>query len=153
MTEKIEAKVTHRFPAAPERVYDAFLDPAMAWRWSRAWLRQAGRDGDVTACEIDPEVGGKFLFADRRGEAEARHRGTFLELERPTKIGFTWIVDSADQDDPAIVTLIVEPEPDGPGSIVTLYDTMDARRADEIAETEKGWIAMLQGLDEVLRQS
>jgi uncharacterized protein YndB with AHSA1/START domain len=150
MSDKIEAKVTHRFAAPPEAVYDLFLDPARVPAWQRAWLAEAGLPADITASELDPKVGGAYRFADRRDGEVAESRGTFLALERPTKIEFTLVVDPSEEDDPPIVTLIIEPEPDGPGSIVTLYNTMDAQWADYLPQTEKAWLALLNGLDRTL---
>lgn len=150
MPEKIEAKVTHRFPFPPERVFDAFTDPEMVREWQESWARLSGTRGEITACEIDPRVGGKFLFADRRDGEEARHWGTFLALERPTKVSFTWIVDPSEEEDPSVVTIIIEPEPDGAGSIVTLYNTMDAEWAEYVPQTEKAWRSMLMGIEETL---
>ena len=57
---------------------------------------------------------------------------------------------SEDEDDPSLVTIIIEPEPDGPGAVVTLYHEMDAQWADAIEQTERGWIAMLMGIDAML---
>lgn len=150
MADKIQAKVTHRFKASPEQVYDAFIDPAKVRLWQRAWLQQAGLEGELTACEIDPVVGGKFLFADMRDTGEARHWGTYKTLDRPTRIAFTWITDPSEEADPSLVTIIIAPEPGGTGAIVTLYNEMDAQWADWITQTEKGWISMLLGIDAVL---
>ncbi len=150
MTEKLEAKVTHRFAASPERVYDAFVNPEIVRAWQESWARLSGTRGKITACEIDPRVGGKFLFADMRDGEEARHWGTFLELERPTKVSFTWIVDPSEEADPSVVTVIIEPEPDGAGSIVTLYNTMDAEWAEYLPQTEKAWRSMLMGIEDAL---
>lgn len=150
MSDTVEAKVTHRFAASPERVYDTFLDPAQVPDWQSAWLRHGGMGGDVTASELDPSVGGTFLLADKREDGEARHWGWFLALDRPTRIAFTWITDESEEDDPSEVTLIIEPEPDGPGAVATLYHAMDAQWADYVPQTEKAWRAMLEGLDSVL---
>ena len=150
MDHRIEAKVTHRFKASPERVYDAVLDPQKARLWQQAWLRQSGLKGEVTATEIDPVVGGSFLLADRRDAGEARHWGTFQALDRPTKIAFSWITQPDEQDDPSMVTIIIEPEPDGPGAVATLYHEMDGQWAEVTEQVEKGWIAMLMGIDAVL---
>ncbi len=150
MPDKIEAKVTHRFKASPERVYDAYLDPQRVRLWQQAWLQQSGLKGELTQCEIDPVEGGSFLFADRREGGEARHWGTFQALHRPSKIAFTWITDPSEEADPSLVTIIIEPEPDGPGAVVTLYHEMDAQWADAMPQTERGWIAMLMGIDAML---
>ena len=150
MTDTIEAKVTHRFRASPERVYDAALDPDKVRLWQQAWGRQAGNSGEMTACEIDPVVGGRFLFADMRPDGEARHWGTFRALERPKKIVFAWFTDPTEEEQVSLVTLIIEPEPDGPGAVVTLYHEMDAQWAEWVPQTEKGWITMLMAIDAVL---
>lgn len=150
MDDGIEAKVTHRFAAPPEQVYDTLLDPSMTHRWQTAWLRRGGLEGEVVTAALDPREGGAFRFADRREGALAESWGTFLSLERPTKISFTWIVDPSEEDDPSRVTLIIEPEPEGEGSIVTLYHSMDAQWADWLSQTERGWQAMLAGLDDVI---
>jgi uncharacterized protein YndB with AHSA1/START domain len=150
MADTIEAKVTHRFKASPERVYDAFLDPVKVQLWQKAWGQQSGTSGEITACEIDPVVGGKFLFADMREEGEARHWGSFTSLDRPTKIAFTWFTDPSEESELSLVTLIIEPEPDGPGAIVTLYHEMGAQWSEWIAQTEKGWITMLFAIDGLL---
>jgi len=150
MPEKIETKVTHHFAASPERVYDAMTDPEKVRLWQRAWLVESGLPGEITHCEIDPRVGGTFLYAGLRNGREARHWGTFLELDRPTKIVHTWIVDKSEEDDPSLVTIIIEPAPDGDGSTVTLYNEMDAQWADYREGTEKGWLAMLAAIDGLL---
>ena len=152
MSDRIEAKVTHRFRASPERVFDAFVDPALARRWQGAWLRRSGQIGTLTRSEIDPRVGGVFAFAEERDGGEAHHQGKFLVLERPKKIAFSWIVDESQAGEPGEVTMIIEPEPNGPGSVVTLYNTMDARWADWVPQTEKAWIAMLSGIEDVIER-
>ena len=88
MDEKIEARVSHRFKATAEQVYDAWLDPQQVRLWMSAALKSFGLSGDIQRIEIDARVGGAFLFSDRRGDTEARHWGTYLVLDRPHKIVF-----------------------------------------------------------------
>lgn len=152
MSEKIEAKVTHRFRASPERVFDVFLDPVLARRWQAAWLRRNGESGNMTEVALDPRVGGKLMLMDGRHGAGARHWGEFLSLDRPSKISFSWMADEAEADDPSVVNMIIEPEPDGPGSVVTLYNTLDAQWEGWLAETERGWISMLGGIEDVIER-
>jgi uncharacterized protein YndB with AHSA1/START domain len=148
--DKIEAKVTHRFAASPETLFEAMTDPAQVERWQKAWLVQGGLPGEMTRCEIDPREGGAFLYADLRDGEEARHWGRFLTLERPHKIRHTWIVDADEEDDPSIVTIVIEPAPEGTGSVVTLYHEMDAQWAEYRERTEKGWSTMLAAIETVL---
>ena len=159
MTSKIEAKVTHRFKASAERVYDAWLDPEKARLWQKhasaetrcglpAALIDLGLSGEIKRVEIDARVGGSFLFSDMRDGTETKHRGTYLELDRPRKIVFTWIFGEQDEADPSKVTLTIEP--DGQGCIVSVVHEMDAKWADYIDQTESGWSCMLKAIDAFL---
>jgi uncharacterized protein YndB with AHSA1/START domain len=145
---KVEAKVVHRLKAAPERVYDAWLDPDKVRIWLRAALIASGLSGEIKRIEIDPRVGGKFFFSDMRDAGEARHWGTYLVLERPRKIVFTWITDGSEEADPSKVTLSIERE--GDGSTVTLTQEMAAEWADYVSRTERGWSRMLKALEEMV---
>jgi len=138
---KVFAKVTHRCEATAEQMYDAWLRPDVARVWMAASLQSHGLPGDIRNVEIDARVGGRFLFTDVRPDGEARHWGTYLELERPHRIVFTWIVDESEEADPSKVTLTFEP--DGDGCIATLVHEMDAAWAEWVSKTEDGWLRML----------
>ena len=148
MNSKIEAKVSHRFKATAERVYDAWLDPNQARIWMAAALKSFGLAGDIQRIEIDARVGGKFFFSDMRDGTEARHWGTFLELNRPTRIGFTWIVDESEEANPSKVTLTIQPEDNG--CVATIIHEMDKKWIDYVARTESGWARMLEQVDNTL---
>lgn len=148
MGSRVNARVSHHFTAAAPRVYDAWLDPTSVRQWMSAALKSSGLSGEIVQIEIDPRVGGRFLFSDRRDGAIAKHWGTYLELERPQKIVFTWIVDPADEADPSKVTLTIEPE--GTGCVATIVHEMDAKWIDYIARTEGGWSRMLASINTFL---
>jgi uncharacterized protein YndB with AHSA1/START domain len=150
-TGRVEAKVVHRFKAAPERVYDAWLRPETVRIWLQAALRQGGLSGDLRTIEIDPRVGGRFVFSDMRDAGEARHWGTYLVLDRPREIVFTWITDKSEEANPSKVTLTIEK--DGEGSIVTLTHEMDRKWTEYVSRTERGWARMLDAIGELLAQS
>ncbi len=149
VTEKINVKVSHQFKASPQRVYDAWLDPAVARVWMRAALQSMGLSGEVGQVSIDPRVGGAFLFTDMRQGTEARHWGTYLELEPARKIAFTWIVDASEESDPSRVVLTIEPE--GEGCIATIVQELDAKWAEYVTQTENGWSSLLRAADTVLQ--
>ncbi len=151
MTSKIEARVTHRFKASADRLYDAWLDPKKGRLWMEAALIRLGLSGDIQRVEIDARVGGKFFFSDMRDGTEARHWGTYLELDRPRKIAFTWIVDEAEEADPSKVALTIEPA--GEGCIATIVHEKDAKSADDVSQTEAGWGGMLRAIDAWLDES
>jgi uncharacterized protein YndB with AHSA1/START domain len=148
MSAKIEARVSHHFKARPERVYDAWLDPDQVREWIAAALKRLGLAGDIRRIEIDARVGGKFFFSDMRDAQEARHWGTYLELDRPRKIVFTWIVDESEEANPSKVTLTIEPE--ASGCAATIVHEMDAQWAEYVSRTESGWARMLEEVERLL---
>ncbi|MPZ39581.1 MAG: SRPBCC domain-containing protein [Rhizobiales bacterium] len=148
MTETLAtAKVSHRFSAAPERVYDAWLDPSKLRIWMKAALMEMGLSGDIRRIEVDARVGGTFFFSDIRDAGEAKHWGTYRVLDRPRKIEFTWIVDESQNDEPSVVTITIEP--DGTGSIVTIAH--EKIWASYVERTEMGWSRMLRAIDAMLQ--
>src|SRR5262249_502534 len=116
--------------------------------WMAASLQSFGLPGDIKRFEIDARVGGKFFFSDMRGGMEAKHWGTYLELDRPRKIVFTWIVDASEEANPSKLTLTIDPEPDG--CVATVVHGMDPKWAEYVSRTEEGWGRMLRHIDEWL---
>src|SRR5262245_15134443 len=68
-----------KFRATPERVFDAWLAPAVAGRWlfATAWR-------PMTRVAIDARVGGSFCFEERTGGAE--HSGVYIEIDPPQRL-------------------------------------------------------------------
>ena len=151
MCPKVEARVTHRCESSAERIYDAWLDPAKARHWLDAALTELGLAAEIKRIEIDARVGGSFFFSDMRDGTEAKHWGTYLELDRPRKIVFTWITDESEEEDPSTVTLAIEP--DGQGCIASIVHDMHPNWSEYIPQTEKGWSSMLRAIDAVLAAS
>jgi uncharacterized protein YndB with AHSA1/START domain len=148
MSSKIQARVTHHFKAAAERVYDAWLNPNQVRAWMAGALESLGLAGDIRRVEIDARIGGRFFFSDMRDGQEARHWGTYLELDRPRRIVFSWIVDESEEANPSTVTLTIQPEPES--CAATIVHEMDAQWADYLSQTESGWARMLHAVDRLL---
>ena len=64
-------RITRRFSAPPERVFDAFIEPEVAGRWLFATALRP-----MTDVEIDARVGGSFRFAERRDDEIIERRPT-----------------------------------------------------------------------------
>lgn len=133
--DTVLVRVTHRFDASAERVYDAFLDPARA----KKFLFATGT-GRIVRCEIDARVGGKFVIVDRRHGEDAVHTGVYLELDRPRRIVFTFSVGEASTAADK-VTIDVAPLPKG--CELTLTHELDPRYANFADRARDGWTGIL----------
>ncbi len=145
MSARIQARVTHRFDASPERVFDAWVRPESVRRWLKAALTDMGLEGDTREVRVDARPGGSYCFSDMRSGREARHWGTYLEFDRPRRLVFTWITDESEEADPSVVTLTIEPE--GAGCIAALVHDMGAAWSAYLARTQDGWEKMLRAID------
>lgn len=129
--------VTHRYAASPERVFDAFLDVAVARRFLFATAT-----GEMIEAVIEPRVGGRFAFVERRPDTgDVRHVGEYLAIDRPRRLVFTFGVP---QFDPRMTTVTIELWPDGPGCVLTL--TNDGVPSDYAEGNRVAWSRILDGL-------
>lgn len=144
MSERITVTVSHRFEASAERVYDAWLDPDKVRLWLPSALRTMGLTGEIGTVQVDARIGGHFLYSDIRDGVEAKHFGTYLELVRPSRIVFTWMMDKSEEAEPSKVTLTIQPE--GSGCIATIVHEIDKKWIDFTDQTKKGWSCMLQAI-------
>src|ERR1700722_6413121 len=75
MTMKLEPwRIPRRFNAAPERVFDAWLDPMRARRWL---FTSPTSERNIT--ELDVRVGGKWSITDRRDGVDYTGLGEYIE--------------------------------------------------------------------------
>jgi uncharacterized protein YndB with AHSA1/START domain len=144
----VVVRVTQRFNAPPERVYDAWLEPALLGSWM---FGPRFRDEDVISIVLDARVGGTFSFVVLRQGMRLNHTGTYLELTRPRRLVFTWAVgvNHASPDDGfSRVTLDIAPL--AAGSELTLTHEMDPKWADVADRTATGWTTILAAIAQTL---
>jgi uncharacterized protein YndB with AHSA1/START domain len=155
MSSAVTVRVTHRYCATAEKVFDAWLTPGQA---SRFLFRT--RTGNVMQCQLTPTVGGGFTVTDRRPAADGDesvfdvvHLGKYLEIDRPRRLVFDLSVLTFGSDDPTRVTIEVAPL--GTGSMaceLTLtHDMGSSREAHYNQEaSRRGWTSMLATLEREL---
>jgi len=132
-------RVTRRFAASAERVFNAWLDPASARRWLFAT-----ETGSMVRYEIDPRVGGTFTFTDRRNGEDVEHTGKYLEIDRPRRLVFTFGVPAWSSEF-AVIAIDIRSTPDG-GCELTLTQEMKPEFAEYRERTQDGWTMILNGL-------
>lgn len=129
------ARVTYQFAASAERVFDAWLDPSKARLWFGPGL------GEMTVVEIDPRVGGRFTLTQRRDGEDVEHTGEYLELIRPTRIVFTFIVPKYSNDSSRV---IIDIEPLDSGCLVKLAHELPAQYAEYLDGSVIAWTTMMK---------
>lgn len=128
-------RVTHRFAAKAERVYDAFLDPEKA-----AKFLFATPTGQIVRCDIDARVGGAFSIVDRRNGEDVTHAGTYVELDRPRRIVFTFLVEKYSSESTKVT---IDIRPLQRGCELTLTHEIPAEFAAFEDRTRSGWTSIL----------
>ena len=148
MTAKpsVNARVSRRFDEPAERVFDAWLSRAMIGRWM---FGPDVRDEEIVRLSIDPRVGGAFCFVVEREGEEIEHFGKYLEIERPRRLVFTWVV-AGEKAGSRVVLEIVSA---GKECELTLTHELHPDWVQSIERVEQSWQHMLNALAAALQQS
>ena len=119
-------------------MFDAWLDAARAGAW--LFATPTGRMVEVA---MDPRVGGAFRIVNRRDGEDVAHAGTYLELERPSRLVFEFGVPKySDARDRVMVAIV----PQGIGCEVTLTHTLTPGMEEWADSVRQGWTRILDGL-------
>lgn len=85
---ELEILTTREFDAPIGLVFDVLTEPEHVRNWFAPF------EDTMTVCSIDLRVGGTYhmVFVTSDG-TECSFRGTYLEIERPTRIVDTWLFE------------------------------------------------------------
>jgi uncharacterized protein YndB with AHSA1/START domain len=85
---ELEIVTTREFDAPLELVFDVLTKPEHVRNWFAPF------DDQVTECSIDLRVGGDYHIVFVTGDGnECSFRGTYLEIEAPTRTVATWLFE------------------------------------------------------------
>lgn len=137
---ELELTTSRVINAAPETVFNAWLDPEMM-----AKFMIPAQGVAVPEAKADPVVGGRFSVLMRAGDKDMPHGGEYKEIDPHSRIVFTW--ESPFSVDDSTVTLTIAPS--GSGTEITLHHV---KFADEEQRDNHngGWTSILAKLDDVL---
>ena len=136
----VEIRVTQRFDAPADRVFNAWIDPAVAGLWLFATAsRPAAR------VEIDAHVGGSFRFVERSGSEDSGHAGEYIEIVGPRRLVFT-LSEQERSRSPSRVVVEILPE----GTSCKLALVHESVPPDHASRIEGRWAGMLYGLEMLL---
>lgn len=140
MSESTTITITRQVPAAPQRAFDAWVDPAELARW---WWPQ----WPDTTYEVDAHEGGRYRF--HSAAVGMGVTGEFHSFDPPRGFAMSWVWISegtpAEADGAPVVDLVeVTFSPLGSGTEVTVRHTSTEHIADGGAE--QGWNDVLDRL-------
>jgi len=141
-TGRVTLKVTRRFSASPEAVFDAWLDPQTIPRW--LFTTPTGR---IVHVAVDARVGGTFVVTRRDGE-DIEHVGQYLQIERPARLAFNLSVPRLSS---ATTRVGVDIVPRDSGCELTL--THEGVLPEWSERTRSGWSVLLDALAALLGSS
>ncbi len=105
-TSPLTAEVTIAAPA--DTVFDYLVDPAMLVRWMGSVAR------------IDPTPGGDFSLDYVTDDGVVTTEGTYLRVERPSHVSFTWGWIDDEDTPPGSTTVAIDLEEVDGSTIVRL---------------------------------
>lgn len=139
MASEVAVRVTRRYGARPERVFDAWVDPSVAGRWLFATALHPAR-----CLEMDARKGGSFRFLDRTNGADVVRTGVYVEIDRPRQIVFTLGAGRRRRASRVIARI------SRLGSGCELRLTHENLPSEQARAAEGRWLGMLYGLGEAL---
>jgi len=142
LEQGIDARITRRFGASSQCVFDAWVDSKTAGKWLFATAR-----GQIVCVEIDARAGGWFYIVERRDGENVEHIGEYLEIVRPHRLVFTLSVEKYSMDFERVTVTF---DPRGTGCELTLTHKTKPDLAGQVSD---GWMRMLEGLAALLGES
>ena len=132
-------KISHHFSVSTERVFDAWLNPAVIKQWM---FKSAANK--IVNVKIQRWVGGSFSILEQSEEGEIDHFGEYKEITGPRRLGFSLEVP---MHFPGVTMVDIQIDPDANGCKLTLTQTGVPARL-----TESSWTEMLHNLEALLQR-
>jgi len=141
VTDEYSLTVRREIAATPEVLFDAWLKPESLGAWLKPLHTRE------TRAETDPREGGTFSIVMVADESSVLHTGTYLEIDRPHRLVFTWRSPVTQFCD-SIVTVTFQPSSDA--STIVEIKQRGLPDDDARASHDAGWSEALRQLDLVV---
>lgn len=142
MTEAPVVRVQRVMPAAPEVVFDQWLDPESLAEW------MCPRPVRCVAITVEARVGGRVSFDVDDSGSSVLITGQFLAIDRPQLLRFTW--SNSNWADPTVVSVVnVAFTPTGDDqTLMSIEHSLIP--PEEFQNFHNGWILTVEQLAAVL---
>lgn len=131
-------RVAARYPVAPRRTFDAWLEPGSVARFLFATALHP-----LAHVEIEPRVAGAFRLIDRRRGQSVTYQGRYVAIEPPSRIVFTLDLPGA----ATLVSIELRAAPSGACDVALVHEGVPASQAQALADR---WDGTLYGLGTLL---
>lgn len=138
MSETVTVVVSRVMPAAPEVVFDQWLDPEALQEWMCPYPAR------VVEVTVEARVGGTVRFDVDDSGTRVLISGQFLTIDRPHRLRFTW--SNSNWEDPTQAS-IVNVTFEGVGAEETLMSIEHSLLpSTEFESFHTGWIVTFEQL-------
>jgi uncharacterized protein YndB with AHSA1/START domain len=138
MTESATVRVQRVMPAAPESVFDEWLDPESLQEWM---CPRPVRVIDVT---VEPHVGGVVRIDVDDSGTRVLISGQFLTIDRPNLLRFTWANSNwPDPTSESVVNVSFEPVGDDETLMSIEHSLLPP---EEFESFDSGWTLTVEQL-------
>lgn len=139
-------RVTRHLGFAPEKVFQAWINPSVLIRWF------GGTDDCPTDVSLDPRPGGAYAIIF---SPTSRLEGTYREVDAPTRLVFSWthvstLDDGAEKLSLESLVTITLRAAGGGTDLCILHEKLTDE--DGRAGVNAGWITCVDKLETLLRQ-
>jgi uncharacterized protein YndB with AHSA1/START domain len=142
MTDNTTLRMERTFHAPAQAVFDAWTSEEVIRRW---W--HAGHDWETTVAEVDLRVGGvvRVVMRNPHKEIEYGGGGHYTEIDRPTRVAFTWTWDNDSRE--TLIELDFE-ERDGATTVRFTHSGLADEEA--VRSHDDGWGKAFANLERTL---
>jgi uncharacterized protein YndB with AHSA1/START domain len=145
--ERDPVRIERTFAAAAATVFDAWTNVEVLRRW---W--PAGPDWETTVADVDIRVGGRLRLVMRAPDGtEFGGEGRYMEINRPTRLVFTWRWDTVQLGTQSQLIEVTFTENRDKTTTVVLVNR--GLTESEQPSHREGWQASFDNLDDVLGDS
>ena len=143
MLTKPSLTINRRIKATPEKIYQAWIDPAQLVHWFGPAETIVGS----VRAQTDTRVGGRFRVSFRTQDGEYHEvGGVYREVVPGQQLVFTWALHTTPERESLVRVTI---RPDGDSSLLTLHHEQFFDQAARDGH-ERGWSGTLDKLERYL---
>lgn len=139
------ASIDRHLPAAPERVFAAWTDPALFAKWAWAGI------GENPVAEIEARAGGDYACTTFVKGEPWKFRGTYEELDAPARIVATLVWEADVGYPPGTERVEVTLTPTDDGGTHMSFRHAGIPDAKSVEGHTQGWGAAFEGLAALLQ--